>query len=129
MLDAEIKVGFNFRGIEWLAERKNYLQAISLVERVCGICSNVHTLSFSRAVEQIAEIEVPERAQFIRVITAEIERLQSHLLWAGLACELMGFQTLFMTCWSLRESVQDAARDDLGQPRELRHELSGRGEP
>jgi ech hydrogenase subunit E len=107
VLDVNIKVGFNFRAIEWLAERKNYLQAISLVERVCGICSNVHTLSFSRVVEQIAEVEVPERARYIRVIVAEIERLQSHLLWAGIACELMGFQTLFMTCWSLRERVQD----------------------
>jgi Ni,Fe-hydrogenase III large subunit len=105
--DAEIKVGFNFRGIEWLAERKNFTQDIALFERVCGICSNVHTLSLSRAIERIAEIEVPPRAQHIRVVVAEAERLHSHLLWAGIACELIGFQTLFMTCWSLRERVMD----------------------
>jgi Ni,Fe-hydrogenase III large subunit len=39
-----MNVGFNFRGIEYLAERRNYLQGITLVERVCGICSNVHAL-------------------------------------------------------------------------------------
>jgi ech hydrogenase subunit E len=104
---ANIKVGFNFRAIEWLAERKNYTQDIALFERVCGICSNVHTLSLSRAIESLAGIEVPERAQFIRVIVAEAERLHSHLLWAGIACELIGFQTLFMSCWSLREQVMD----------------------
>ena len=105
--DANIKVGFNFRGIEWLAERKNFTQDIALFERVCGICSNVHTLSLSRVVETLAGMEVPERAQYIRVIVAEAERLSSHLLWAGIACELIGFQTLFMSCWSLREQVMD----------------------
>ncbi len=105
--DAEITVGFNFRGIEWLAERKNYSQGIALLERVCGICSNVHSMMFCRAVESIADLEVPERAKFIRVIMAEAERLHSHLLWAGVACNLIGFETLFMTCFSLREQVMD----------------------
>jgi Ni,Fe-hydrogenase III large subunit len=67
----------------------------------------VHTLTFSRAVEALADIEVPERAQYIRVIVAEAERLHSHLLWAGVACELIGFETLFMTCFALREEVMD----------------------
>ena len=81
--DAGIAVGFNFRAIEWLAERKNFVQALTLVERVCGICSNVHTLTFSRALEDLAGLEVPERARYIRVIVPEAERLHSHLLWAG----------------------------------------------
>lgn len=80
VIDSTIEVGFNFRGIEWLAERKNYVQGLALVERVCGICSNTHTLVFSRALEDLAGIEVPERAKFIRVIVAEAERLHSHLL-------------------------------------------------
>lgn len=105
--DAAITVGFNFRGIEWLAERKTFTQDLALLERICGICSNVHTLTFSRAIEQLAGIEVPERAQYIRVVVAETERLHSHLLWAGVACKLMGFQTLFMTCFALREQVMD----------------------
>ncbi len=107
IVGAGIQVGFNFRAIEWLAERKNYTQDLALVERVCGICSNVHTLTFSNALENLSGLEVPERARYIRVIVAEAERLHSHLLWAGVACELIGFQTLFMTCFSLREQVMD----------------------
>lgn len=105
--DARITVGFNFRGIEWLAERKSYTQGISLLERVCGICSNVHSVMFCRAVESIADLEVPARARYIRTVISELERLHSHLLWAGVACNLIGFETLFMTCFSLREKVMD----------------------
>jgi Ni,Fe-hydrogenase III large subunit len=105
--DATLHIGFNFRGIEWLAERRNYVQNIALVERVCGICSGVHTLTFCLAVERLAGLPVPARAQYIRVIMAELERLHSHILWAGIAAEVMGFQTLFMTCFTLREQIMD----------------------
>ncbi len=54
--DVRLQIGYNFRGIEWLAERRNYTQNIALVERVCGICSNVHTLTFCMALEQLAGI-------------------------------------------------------------------------
>jgi ech hydrogenase subunit E len=105
--DATLHVGFNFRAIEWLAQRRNYIQDIALLERICGICSNVHTLTFCLAVERLAGVTPPERAQFIRVIVAELERLHSHILWAGIAAHVMGFQTLFMTCFALRERVMD----------------------
>jgi Ni,Fe-hydrogenase III large subunit len=107
VVGASLKVGFNFRGIEWLAQRKNITQAIALMERVCGICSNVHSMTFCMALERIGSIEVPERAQYVRVVTAELERLHSHFLWAGVAAELMGFQTLFMQAFRLREQVMD----------------------
>ena len=105
--DAVLHVRFNSRGIEWLAERRNYIQDIVLLERVCGICSHLHTHIFCMAVEQLAGLTVPERAQYIRVITAELERLHSHYLWAGIAANVMGFQTLFMACFALREPVMD----------------------
>jgi Ni,Fe-hydrogenase III large subunit len=106
--DAIMHIGFNFRGIEYLAERRNYLQGITLVERVCGICSNVHSLSYCQAVEQLTGAEPPERALYIRVVLAELERLHSHLLWSGVAAKLIGFTTIFMTCFTLREQVMDA---------------------
>lgn len=105
--DAVVHIGFSFRGIEWLAQRRNYIQNVALVERICGICSNVHTMTFCMAVEKLAGIEPPERAQYIRVVMAELERLHSHILWAGVAAEVMGFQTVFMTCFHLRERVMD----------------------
>ncbi|MGA2403901.1 MAG: nickel-dependent hydrogenase large subunit [Syntrophobacteraceae bacterium] len=105
--DVSLSVKYNFRGVEWLAERRNYQQAVALVERVCGICSNVHTLTFCTAVERLAGLTVSERAKYIRTIVLELERLASHALWAGIAAEVMGFQTLFMTCFALREQLMD----------------------
>jgi Ni,Fe-hydrogenase III large subunit len=103
-----MNVGFNFRGIEYLAERRNYMQGITLVERVCGICSNVHSLSFCQAVEQLTGALPPERALHIRVVLSELERLHSHFLWSGVAAKLIGFKTIFMACFTLREKVMDA---------------------
>ena len=83
--DAELHIGFNFRGIEHLAETRNYFQVIALMERVCGICSFIHTLTLCQAMEKLAGLEAPPRAQYIRVVMAELERLHSHVLWAGIA--------------------------------------------
>jgi ech hydrogenase subunit E len=105
--DAFLKVGFNFRGIEWLAQRKNITKCIALFERVCGICSNVHSMTFCMALERIGNIEVPRRARYVRVVVAELERLHSHLLWAGIAAELIGFETVFMEVFRMRERVMD----------------------
>lgn len=103
----DIEIGFNFRSIELLAQKRNFIQDITLVERVCGICSNVHTLTFCQAAEAIAGLTVPARARYIRVIMAELERIHSHLLWAGIAAELIGYQTLFMEVFAARELVVD----------------------
>ncbi len=105
--DAKLHIGFNFRGIEHLAETRNYIQVIALMERVCGICSNIHTLTLCQAMEQLTEQSPPPRALYIRVIMAELERLHSHVLWAGIAAKLMGFKTMFMACFGLREKVMD----------------------
>jgi Ni,Fe-hydrogenase III large subunit len=114
VVGSKLKVGFNFRGIEWLAQRKNITQSIALLERVCGICSNVHSMSFCMTLERIGNIEVPARGQHIRMVMAELERLHSHLLWAGVASELIGFETLFMQIFRLRESVMDTLESISG---------------
>jgi Ni,Fe-hydrogenase III large subunit len=105
--DAKLHIGFNFRGIEHLAETRNYIQVIALMERVCGICSNIHTLTLCQAMEGLTNLTPPPRARYIRVVVAELERLHSHVLWAGIAAKLMGFKTMFMTCFELREKVMD----------------------
>lgn len=105
--DAELHIGFNFRNIEHLAETRNYFQVTALMERVCGICSFIHTLTLCQAMEKLAGLDAPPRAKYIRVIMAELERLHSHVLWAGIAAKLMGFKTMFMTCFALREKVMD----------------------
>ena len=107
VIDAKLHIGFNFRGIEHLAESRNYIQVIALMERVCGICSNIHTLTLCQAMEQLTGQTPPPRAQYIRVVMAELERLHSHVLWAGIASKLMGFKTMFMTCFEIREKIMD----------------------
>lgn len=105
--DAEVFVGYNHRGIEKLATQRNAIQTLVLVERVCGICSHSHAFTYAMCVESINGIEVPKRGQYIRVITAELERLHSHLLWAGIACHIIGHDSMFMHIWDVRETVMD----------------------
>jgi Ni,Fe-hydrogenase III large subunit len=105
--DAQIEIGFVMRSIELLAQRRNYMQDLVLVEHVCGICSNVHAMTFAMAVEHIAGIELPPRARYIRTVMAELERLHSHLLWAGIGSEDIGFHSMFMEIYALREKVMD----------------------
>ncbi|ACC98682.1 NiFe-hydrogenase III large subunit [Elusimicrobium minutum Pei191] len=108
IVDATLRLGYNHRGVEKAAESRNYLQAMYLIERVCGICSHSHATCYVMNVEEIAGAEVPKRAQAIRVIIGELERLHSHLLWLGVAAHEIGFDTLFMYSWRDRESVMDA---------------------
>ena len=104
---ADVFIGYNHRGIEKLATERNFIQTITLVERVCGICSHSHTLAYCLALENIAEMEVPKRGQYIRVIIAELERLHSHFLWLGLASHIIGFDSAFMYTFQAREGVMD----------------------
>ena len=99
------RLGYVHRGIEKIAESRNYQQLVYLSERICGICSFAHALCYSQAVEQLLGLEVPERARFIRTIVAEMERIQNHYLWLGLTAKEMGFETLFMYAWRDRETI------------------------
>jgi Ni,Fe-hydrogenase III large subunit len=69
----------------------------------------VHSTSYCQAVEEAARIEVPARAKVVRTVALELERLQSHLLWLGLACHIVGFDYVFMHAWRLREPVLSLA--------------------
>ena len=106
--------GNTHRGIEWMGMRRNPVQIVHLTDRICGICGIVHSLSFARAVEQIAEIEVPPRADYIRTIMHEFERIQSHLLWAGVAAHELGFDSLFYLAWRVREQSMDLIENLTG---------------
>ncbi len=107
VVDIEVNIGYNHRGIERLAEDRSFDQVTFLVERICGICSTSHPLAYVNAVEDILNIEIPERALYIRSIIAELERIHSHLLWLGLAGHFLGYNTVFMWAWKYREPVLD----------------------
>jgi len=108
VIDAEIDYGYVYRGIEKIMERKTWQKSVYLAERVCGICSYIQTQTFTETFEKIAGEEAPLRAQFLRVISNELDRLQSHLLANSTYFNVIEHETLFMYMLSLREKVMDA---------------------
>jgi ech hydrogenase subunit E len=105
--DAAVRLGYAHRGIEKATEERNWVQSLYILERICGICSHIHATAYSLGVERLAGVEIPPRAQAIRELVAELERIHSHLLWVGVAAHEAGFDTLFMYSWRDRETVMD----------------------
>ena len=105
--DIKWETGYNHRGIEKLSESKTFEQVFFLVERICGICSTSHPFAFANCMEEIADVEVPDRAKYIRSIIGELERLHSHFLWVGLAGHFLGYNTVWMWAWKYREPILD----------------------
>ncbi len=114
IVGVSLRMGYNHRGIEKACEERTYIQDLYLIERVCGICSHSHSTCFIQAVEEIAGVEVPKRALYLRTLVGELERIHSHLLWLGVAGHEIGFDTLFMYSWRDREIVMDILADLTG---------------
>jgi len=104
---ASIRLGYVHRGIEKAAEDRLWVHNIYLMERICGICSHIHATAYVLGVESLAGVQVPPRAQAVRTIFCEMERIHSHLLWLGVAAHEAGFDTLFMYSWRDRETIMD----------------------
>ena len=108
VVKAEIEYGYVHRGIEKIIEGKTWQKGIYLSERVCGICSYEHTQTFAETIEKISDVDVPVRAQFLRVIANELDRIQSHLLANSTFFKSMDHETLFMHVLELREYAMDS---------------------
>ena len=94
------------RGIEKLCQTQvTYNEIPFIAERICGICGSVHAACYAQAVEAAAGLRISRRAEYIRTVLLELERIHSHLLWLGVAGHLIGFDTVFMQAWRVRESV------------------------
>jgi len=107
IVDVDVSLGHVHRAIEWTGMRRNPIQILYLAERICGICSISHPIAFARAVENAVDIEVPERADYLRVIQCELERICSHILWAGVAAHEIGFDSVLFFTWQMREKALD----------------------
>ncbi len=105
VVDMEINIGYNHRGHEFISPELTYDQVPFLVERICGICSNSHPLACVLAIEDICGVKPPPRADYIRSIIQELERIHSHLLWVGLAGHFIGYNTVWMWAWRYREHI------------------------
>jgi NADH-quinone oxidoreductase subunit C/D len=114
IVDAVPYVGHLHRGVEKLAEGMTYTQAITLTDRLdytAGICNN---LSYVLTVEKLLGVEVPKRAQYIRVMMAELQRIAAHLLWLATHALDMGAMTVLFYCFRDRETVIDILEDFTG---------------
>jgi membrane-bound hydrogenase subunit alpha len=112
--DIDMRISYNHRGMEKIAETLQFDQVPYLVSRICGICSASHPLAYVQAVEEFAGITPPDRALYVRTIINELERIHSHILWAGLAGHFIGYDTVFMWAWKYREPVLDLLEEITG---------------
>lgn len=108
------RFGYVHRGLEGLVVKKDFRQMTRVAERICGICSAIHGMTYCRAVEKLLGITPPPRAQMLRLVWAELHRMHSHLLWLGLFAEAMGFESLFMQIFRIREAVMDILEQTTG---------------
>jgi len=114
IVDSALRLGYVHRGIERLCQERSYLQNLHLFERVCGICSHVHTTTYCQGVEALLGLEVPPRGLYLRTLLCELERVHSHLLWLGVLAENIGFTTIFMYAWRDREIALDVMEELSG---------------
>ncbi|MDR3074857.1 MAG: nickel-dependent hydrogenase large subunit [Candidatus Methanoplasma sp.] len=107
VIEAIPSIGFIHRGLEKLAEVREYPEMVYVIERICGICSFGHGLGYVTAVEGLMGVEVPERADYLRTMWHEMSRIHSHMLWLGLTADSFGFESLFMHTWKVRERIMN----------------------
>jgi NADH-quinone oxidoreductase subunit D len=102
---AEPVIGYLHRGIEKMAENRTYLQIVPLTDRLDYVGSMYANWAYCRAVERLAGIGVPERAEYLRVITCELQRIASHMMSVGSTGADTGAFTMFVYAFDVRERV------------------------
>ncbi len=100
-------IGYVHTGIEKTAEDKAYWKAIPVVERMDYLAYYFNAMAFCGAVETLLDLEVPPRAQYLRVIHLELNRIMSHLVWLGTSALDLGAISMFWYCFREREKVLD----------------------
>lgn len=115
----DITAGHVHRGMEALATKRNFFQNIVLTERVCSLCSNSHPFTYCMAMENLAGIAVPVRAQYLRVLAEEIKRIASHLFNVAIMAHVIGYKSLFLHGMEVRELMQDIKETIYGNRMDL----------
>jgi NADH-quinone oxidoreductase subunit D len=114
-------VGYVHTGIEKTAEDKAYWKVIPIVERMDYLSYYFNAMAFCCAVETLAEVEVPARAQYLRVIHLELNRIASHLIWLGTSALDLGAVSIFLYCLREREQILDLFEMSSGQRMHTRY--------
>jgi NADH-quinone oxidoreductase subunit D len=119
--DCKPIIGYVHTGIEKTAEDKSYWKAIPVVERMDYLAYYFNAMAFCGAVEMLLEVEVPRRAQYLRVIHLELNRIMSHLVWMGTSALDLGAISIFWYCFREREKVLDLFEYSSGQRMHTRY--------
>jgi NADH-quinone oxidoreductase subunit D len=114
-------IGYVHTGIEKTAEDKSYWKAIPVVERMDYLAYYFNAMAFCGAVETLAEVEVPKRAQYLRIIHLELNRIMSHLVWLGTSMLDLGAVTVWWYCFREREKILDLFEYSSGQRMHTRY--------
>ncbi|MBB4663141.1 NADH dehydrogenase (quinone) subunit D [Conexibacter arvalis] len=114
-------IGYVHTGIEKTAEQKAYWKVIPVVERMDYLAYYFNSYAYCGAVEKLLEVEVPKRAQYLRVIHMELNRIMSHLVWLGTSCIDLGAIGVWWYCFREREAVLDLFEMSSGQRMHTRY--------
>src|SRR5579864_7727112 len=114
-------IGYVHTGIEKTAEDKSYWKVIPVVERMDYLAYHFNAMAFCGAVEMLLELEIPKRAQYLRVIHLELNRIMSHLVWLGTSALDLGAISMFWYCFREREKILDLFEMSSGQRMHTRY--------
>ncbi len=98
-------IGYLHTGIEKTCEAKFYQQVVPMTDRIDYLCPMTNNLAYCLAVEKLLGLEIPPRAQWLRVLLNELTRINSHLVWLGTHAMDIGAMTVFLYCFREREDV------------------------
>ena len=115
VIRAEPDIGYLHTGIEKTCEAKTYMQAITLTDRMDYLCPLSNNLGYCLAVEKLLGLEIPKRAQYVRVLLTELTRIASHLVWLGTHAIDLGAMSVFLYCFREREEVMKIFEMMAGQ--------------
>jgi len=119
--DLKPVIGYVHTGIEKTAEDKSYWKVIPVVERMDYLAYYFNAMAFCGAVETLLGVEVPKRAQYLRVIHLELNRILSHLVWLGTTALDLGAISMFWYCFREREKILDLFEYSSGQRMHTRY--------
>jgi NADH-quinone oxidoreductase subunit D len=114
-------IGYVHTGIEKTAEQKSYWKVIPVIERMDYVSYYFNAMAFCGAVETLLGIEVPPRAQYLRVLHLELNRIVSHLIWLGTSALDLGAMSMFWYCFRERETILDLFEMSSGQRMHTRY--------
>jgi NADH-quinone oxidoreductase subunit D len=119
--DVKPIIGYVHTGIEKTAEDKSYWKVIPVIERMDYLSYYFNAMAFCTAIEKLAEVDVPPRAQYLRVIHLELNRIMSHLVWLGTSALDLGAISMFWYCFREREKILDLFEMSSGQRMHTRY--------